>query len=178
VVTTVRCLGKTPGDQPQAQGQHFNRHEKMEQGVESSHGVSLPMGGVNSLGPYVHTDAPLRCTHGACRCERITRSRTNGERPRDHPSFSQRRDRHARRPRSPSTLLAFVHAIGQELAPEGIDLRQVNTNVGELRLAAWYQGAIDQPVVVTVSLPPFSRSEAQNVANVIRAALHGEAPRG
>ena len=80
-------------------------------------------------------------------------------------------------PHLPYSLTAFIRDLEQELAPEGIDVRQANANVGEIRLTAWYQGSGGQPLLVTLPRPPVSRTEAQAVANTIRAALKADAPR-
>ena len=78
--------------------------------------------------------------------------------------------------RLPYTLANFMRDLEQELAPQGIDVRQANANVGEIRLTAWYQGSTGQPLLVTLPRPTMSRTEAQALANTIRAALKADAP--
>lgn len=80
-------------------------------------------------------------------------------------------------PRLPYTLTALIRDLEHELAPEGIDVRQANANVGEIRLSAWYQGSTGQPLLVTLPRLNLSRTEALSVANTIRAALKADAPR-
>ena len=76
-----------------------------------------------------------------------------------------------------SQQITFLRHIERELAPEGIEIRRANGNVGELRLAVWYQGSSGQPVHVVVQSATFAKTDAEQIANSIRTALKDGAVR-